>query len=154
MTDTYGVSNTQAPAESVTGIKPPRSAKRMFCSTVLALEAFVVLFASLAAYGLRAVEPMVILGVGLGGFVLCILAAGMLRSAVGYALGWIIQAGLIVAAIAVPELRTHLLAVAITFTVIWVVSLRVGARIDVERAERYQGELDFARDKAAAAASE
>ena len=78
----------------------------------------------------------------------------MLRSVVGYALGWIIQAGLIVAAIAVPELRTHLLAVAITFTVIWVVSLRVGARIDVERAERYQGELDFARDKAAAAASE
>lgn len=150
MTDTGGVSRAQAPAqESVTGIKPPRSAKRMFASTVLALEAFVVLFASLAAYGLRAVEPMVILGVGLGGFALCVLAAGMLRSAVGYALGWLIQAGLIVAGILVPELRVHLLAVAVTFTVIWVVSLRVGARIDVERAERYEGELAFAREREA-----
>lgn len=124
----------------------------MFCSTVLALEAFVVLFAALAAYGLRAVEPMVILGVGLGGFLLCILAAGMLRSMVGYVLGWLIQAGLIVAGLLIPELRVHLLAVAVAFTVIWVVSLRVGARIDVERAERYEGELEFAR--AAGAGSE
>ena len=118
----------------------------MFCSTLLALEAFVVLFASLAAYGLRAVDPAVILGVGIAGAALCLVAAGTLRSLFGYLLGTFIQSSLIAVAFLVPQMRDHMLAVGLVFAVLWVVCWRVGARIDLERAERYELELEHARE--------
>ncbi|GMA31833.1 DUF4233 domain-containing protein [Litorihabitans aurantiacus] len=125
--------------------KPPRSARRLFCSTLLGLEAFVVFFAALTAYGLRAVDTGVILGVGIGGALACILAAGLLRSFVGYLLGTFIQGCLVAVAFLVPPMRDHMLAVGLVFAVLWVICWRVGARIDVEREERYAAELAHAR---------
>lgn len=130
--------------------RPPRSARRMFCATLLGLEALVVFFAALAAYGLRVVDTGVIVGVGLGGAALCIVAAGMLRSVVGYVLGTLVQVALLVAGVLLPQMRDHLLAVGVVFAVLWVVCWRVGGRIDVERAERYEAELAHARGEESA----
>lgn len=114
----------------------------MFAATVLASEAFVVFFASLAAYGLKAAEPGVILAVGLSAALACLLCAGLLRHPVGYAIGSVIQVALVGAGIIVADLRVHLLPVAIVFAALWVVSLRVGVRIDRERAQRYREEVE------------
>lgn len=121
--------------------RAPRSALRMFCSTVLGLEAYVVFFAAVAAYGLRSAPTPAILAVGAGAAVLCLVAAGSLRSRAGYVLGSAIQVALLVAGLLMADLRAHLLTVAVVFGVVWVVSLRVGARIDRERAERHVAEL-------------
>lgn len=118
----------------------------MFAATVLACEAFVVFFASLAAYGLRAAEPGVILAVGLAASIACLLTAGLLRRRVGYAIGSALQVALVGAGVVVGALRVHLLPVAIVFAVLWVVSLRLGVRIDRERAQRYRVELDHWRE--------
>lgn len=140
---TTGVgSGTTGEGPDLDAPRPPRSARRMFCSTLLALEAFVVFFAALAAYGLRAVDTGVILGVGIGGALACILAAGLLRSFVGYLLGTFIQGCLVAVAFLVPEMRDHMLAVGLTFAVLWIICWRVGGRVDVERAERYEAELE------------
>ncbi|MBN8882843.1 uncharacterized protein DUF4233 [Salana multivorans] len=129
--------------------RPPRSARRMFCATVLACQAFVVFFATLAAYGMRTASGPVLLAVGIGGALVCFLAAGMLRGVAGYVAGSAIQVAFLLAGALVADLRVHLLAVAVTFALLWVVSLVVGRRIDVERAERYQGELDYWADRGA-----
>lgn len=113
----------------------------MFCSTVLVLEAFIVFFAALAAFGLRTASGGALLVAGLGGATACILAAGLLRTRVGYLVGTVIQVAFLVAGALVADLRVHLLAVAITFAVVWAASLVVGRRIDIERAERYRAEL-------------
>ena len=132
-----------APEGSPSGApRPPRSAVRMFCSTVLTLEAFVVFFAALAAYGLRTAPGPVLLAVGLGGALACVLIVGALRSRAGLVLGSLVQVALLAAGALVSDLRVHLLAVAITFAVIWAAAIMIGSRIDVERAERYRLELE------------
>lgn len=113
----------------------------MFAATVLISEAFVVFFAALAAYGLRAANPGMIIGVGSAAALACILAAGLLRRPIGYAIGSVLQVVLVGAGVLISDLRVHLLPVAVVFAALWVVSLRTGVRIDRERAERYQAEL-------------
>ncbi|WP_454294355.1 DUF4233 domain-containing protein [Salana multivorans] len=113
----------------------------MFCSTVLVLEAFIVFFAALAAFGLRTASGGVLLLAGLGGATACILAAGLLRTRAGYVAGTIVQLAFLAAGLLVADLRGQLLAVAIAFAVVWTASLVVGQRIDIERAERYRAEL-------------
>ncbi len=111
---------------------PPRSARRQFAATILVLEAFVVLFAGLVAFGLREVDPAV---VGLGGGALTlslVLAAGVLRRPGGYVVGSILQVPLMATAFVVPMM----LVVGLIFVALWVVALRLGGRIDRERAER------------------
>ena len=54
------------------GPRKPRSARHQFASTMLVLEAFVVLFAVLAASALRVAPPALVWGVG-GALVLALL---------------------------------------------------------------------------------
>lgn len=123
-------------AESAAGGTAPaashRSARRQFASTILVLEAFVVLFAALVAYGLREVDPAVVL-LGGGALVLSlVLAAGVLRRPGGYVVGSVLQVALLATALVVPMM----LVVGVIFVALWVTALRLGARIDRERAER------------------
>lgn len=144
---TDGVGRSATPmAGQLAAPRAPRSARRLFASTLLALEAFVVFFAGLAAYGLRAASPGVILAVGAVGALVCLVAAGLLRSPVGYVLGSIAQVGLVAAGVVVAEVRIHLLPVAVVFAVLWVIALQLGARIDAERATRHQAELAYWRE--------
>jgi hypothetical protein len=122
-------------------IKPKKSAKVLLASTVLQLEAFVVLFAAMALFGLREsayergpfVVPSptalwVIAGVL---FVTLIVLGRMVSRPGGYLAGSVVQ----VPVIAMGLLLPLMFVVAGIFVVMWVVAIRLGARIDRERAE-------------------
>lgn len=125
------------PGDSITPRKP---AKVQFASTVLQLEAFVVLFAALALYGLRdtgyrpgllVLDSTASLWVVSGVLaVVLIVLSRMLTRPGGFVAGSVAQ---------VPVLATGLLLpmmflVAGIFVVLWVMALRLGGRIDRERA--------------------
>lgn len=112
--------------------RPARSARRQFAATMLTLEAFVVLFAVLVAYGLQVADPARVWLVG-GALVLCLLlAAGTLRRPGGYVVGSVLQVAVVAAGLVVPMMYV----VGGVFAALWVASLRLGARIDRERVER------------------
>ncbi len=106
----------------------------MFAATILSLEVGVVLFAALVLYGLRLVEPTVLLiGAAALGLSLAI-AAGLQGRPGGAVVGSVLQVPLPVVGLLVGE--SMLVVVGLIFVVLWVVALRLGARIDRERAER------------------
>jgi hypothetical protein len=109
--------------------------------TVLVGEVLIVLFASLVAFGLRLAEPGVVWGIGGAAMVACAVCAGLLSHRFGYVLGTVIQALLLLSGFVVPMM----FVVGALFAIIWVVTLRVGGRIDVERQERYAAELEHHR---------
>lgn len=121
-------------------IKPKRSARVQFASTTLVLEAFVLLFATLAAYGLRTVPSLWPSGVApsatavwvAGGvFVVVLLVLSRLVSAPGgYLAGTLVQLPVVATGFAVPMM----FVLGGLFAVLWVVALRLGSRIDRERA--------------------
>ena len=111
-----------------------RSARRQFAATMLVLEAFVVLFAALVAFGLQAAEPRVVWLLGGGLALSLVIAAGLLRQPGGYVVGSVLQVAVVAGGLLVPLMYV----VGGIFAVLWVVSLRLGARIDRERAQREQ----------------
>ncbi|WP_019137555.1 DUF4233 domain-containing protein [Cellulomonas massiliensis] len=117
-------------------VRRKRPAKPQFAQTMLVLEALVVFFGTLVAFGLRAAEPRAVWLVG-GVLTLWFLViAGMVSRPGGYALGWAGQAMLVATTLVLPPVaRPYALLMSVVFVVLWVVSLRIGARIDRERAE-------------------
>ncbi|WP_199423853.1 DUF4233 domain-containing protein [Actinotalea solisilvae] len=109
-----------------------RSARRQFAATILVLEAFLVGFAALVAFGLRLAPPSVVWGVAGALALSLVLSAGLLRSTAGYVAGSVLQVAVLAAGLAVPMM----FVVGGIFVVLWVVALRLGGRIDRERAER------------------
>ena len=110
----------------------PRSARRQFAATILVLEAFVVGFAALVAFGLRVAEPAVVWGVAGALALSLVLAAGVLGRPGGYVVGSVLQVAVVAVGAAVPTM----LVMGGIFAVLWVVALRLGGRIDRERSER------------------
>ena len=108
-----------------------RNPKRMLAATTLASEALVVFFATLAAYGLSEDRHTAYLVVGGALVLLCVLAAGMLRSRAGYGLGWALQGLMVASGVVVPMM----FFVGAVFAVIWFSAVRIGARIEREQAE-------------------
>ena len=98
------------------------------------LEACVVLFAALVAFGLRVAEPSRVWLVGGALTLSLLLAAGVLGRPGGYAVGSALQVAVVASGLAVPLMYV----VGAIFAVLWVASLRLGARIDRERAERVE----------------
>ena len=124
-------------------VRRKRSAKRTFAATTLALEAFVVLFATMVAFGLRVAPPHVLWLAG--GFLalVLLLLSGMLGRPGGYLAGSIAQipvaaSGFVLLAAPVAGAgfgATILFVIAGIFVVMWITSLRLGGRIDRERLE-------------------
>jgi hypothetical protein len=114
--------------------KKRRSTKVMFASTVLLLEAFVVLFGTLAVFGLRRNDfpPALILSVGIGLCLVFILTCAVLSKPWGVGLGWILQLVLILAGIVEPTMYV----VGLLFALSWWYGIRTGIRIDREAAQR------------------
>lgn len=112
-----------------------RSARKLFASTVLVLEAFLVLFAGLVAYGLRLAEPVAVAAVAGAVAAVALAAAGLLRYQAGYVLGWAVQAWLVLSGLLIPAM----FVLGGVFAALWVVGLRLGTRIDRERTERAAG---------------
>jgi hypothetical protein len=113
----------------------PRSARRQFGATILVLEAFVVGFAALVAFGLRAADPAVIWGLSGGLALSLVLAAGVLGRPGGYVVGSVLQVAVLAAGVVVPMMWV----VGGVFVLLWIVGLRLGGRIDRERSEREAG---------------
>src|SRR5689334_14753665 len=108
-----------------------RSPRRTLAAAVVSLEAFVVFFAGLVAKGLSTLSTGAALAVFGGLAIACLLAAGMLGRAWGYAFGWAVQAAVIVTGFWVPVM----FFLGGLFAVLWFVALRQGGRIERERAE-------------------
>lgn len=122
-------------------IKPKKSALVQFTSTTLLLEVFLVIFATLAVWGLRNSEfgrgPLQIESSGaiwaLGGVlavVLMILSRAQ-GSAAGRAAGTVAQVPVLAMGLLVPMM----FLVGGVFVVLWIYALRLGTRVDRERAE-------------------
>jgi hypothetical protein len=111
-----------------------RSARRQFTATILGLEVLVVLFAALVVFGLRLVDPgPLAAGAGALGLSL-VLAAGLQGRPGGVVVGSVLQVPL--TAVGVWLGMPMLVGIALLFVVLWVVGLRLGTRIDRERAAR------------------
>jgi hypothetical protein len=101
---------------------------------VLSLEVFVVLFAALVVFGLRLVDPAT-LGIGAGALGLSlVLAAGLQGRPGGLVVGSVLQVPLPVAGLLLA--MPMLVVVGLLFGVLWVLGVRLGGRIDTERAAR------------------
>ncbi|GIG28030.1 DUF4233 domain-containing protein [Cellulomonas marina] len=116
-------------------IRRKRDAKPQFAQTMLLLEAFVVLFATLVASGLQRAGQLDVpagwlWGGGLGLAVVLTLLSGSVSRRGGYALGSVAQVLVLATGVVVPMM----LVAGGVFVVLWVVSLRLGGRIDRERA--------------------
>lgn len=118
--------------------KKVRSVKVMFASTVLSLEAFVVFFATLVAFGLQPYglpEP-VILTAGIVLSLALIACCAFLTKPFGYSAGWALQALIIATGFAVPMM----FLVGGLFALSWWYGVRTGARLDRELADREQAQ--------------
>lgn len=121
-------------------IKPKKPAKVQFASTTLLLEAFLVVFATLVAYGLRDVPysrgPLELpsaTSIWLVGGVLAVVLvvlSRMVGTPGGYVAGSVVQVPVLAFGLVVPMM----FVVGGLFVVLWVVSIRLGGRIDRERA--------------------
>lgn len=118
-------------AAGTTG-RPARSYRRLFALMVLVAEAFVVGFATLVAKDLADVTRTQALAAGGVLALLCLLAAGLLRSRVGYLVGWVVQLLLVASAWWVPVM----LVIGVAFAALWVVALVQGSRADALTARR------------------
>jgi hypothetical protein len=103
--------------------------QRRLCSAILSLQA-VVLGLSTLALVQHLDNDTEALVIGLGLAVACVLAAGMLRSRVGYGLGHAIQ----VASIALGAVTPVMIVLGVVFAALWVTAFRLGATIDRDKA--------------------
>lgn len=107
-----------------------RPARIVLGQTMLLLEAFVVLFAALVAFGLRSAPSAAVWTVGGGLAALLLVLAGLQRHRWGSIAGTVAQVPVLACGLVVPMM----FGVGGLFAVLWVATLRLGLRIDSERA--------------------
>jgi hypothetical protein len=95
-------------------------------SIVLAIEFVVVLLAALVVWGLHDLPAPAALGGGAALLALIVIAAGLARSTVGIALGWLVQ----VVLLATGAVQIAVGIVGVLFGAFWVYCMIVGGRID------------------------
>jgi hypothetical protein len=123
----------------------------VFTQAVLLLQAFVALFATMAAFGLgRAgwvTAPVnVVVGGGAATIVLLAFASGVQGRPWGRIVGWIAQIPLLAAFVIDPAIAI----LGVVFLGLWIMGIRLGGRIDRERAQRDEAAAarDHVRDEA------
>jgi hypothetical protein len=117
-----------------------RSVTESLLSIVLVIEAFVVFFAGLVAFGLKVLEPAFPAWLALPAaavLIVVLLATTLvLRFAWGKALGWVLQAGLVALGILLPMMYV----IGGGFALLWIFCFTRGRRIDASRTSNPQGE--------------
>lgn len=121
-----------------------RSIKVTFASTVLSLEAFVVFFGTLVAFGLLkdSIPQPLVLGAGIVLSLLLIGCCALLSRPVGYKIGWVLQLVIIATGFAVPMM----FVVGALFALTWWYGVVTGARIDRENKERDAAQAEWERN--------
>jgi Protein of unknown function (DUF4233) len=99
---------------------------RVVLMTVLIFEVIVFGLAIPVMILVSGVSAMAAAGFGGGAALLALLAAGLLRSRVGYILGWAAQ----LAGLALGLLTTAMFIVGAVFAAVWVMSFLMGTRLD------------------------
>ncbi|MDO4918434.1 DUF4233 domain-containing protein [Kocuria sp.] len=117
--------------------KKQRSVRTMFASSVLSIEAFIVFFAALTAFGLLAREwstaqRLWLLGGSVVLAALFVLLCGALRRPWGYAAGWVLQLVLIATGFLVPAM----FAIGLLCALAWWYAVVKGGRMDRENERR------------------
>ncbi|TWD82770.1 uncharacterized protein DUF4233 [Kribbella amoyensis] len=103
---------------------------RSLASIVLGFESIVLALATIVMISVAGVDPSTALPLCLGLAVLAVVAAGLLRNRVGYALGWIVQVGAIGLGFVVPVM----FVLGLAFGGFWVAAIVLGRRIDEAKA--------------------
>lgn len=114
--------------------KKPRSARVMFASTVLTLEAFLAIFVALAFFGLTRDElsPVLTLGGGVLLAVICIMTCALLKKPLGYAIGWALQVVFFLTGFLMPSM----FFIGAAFAGTWWYAVSKGYSMDQETARR------------------
>ena len=107
-----------------------RTATQSLLSIALGLEAVVMFFVMLTAFGLKAVSPGVAFGGGIAFIVALVLVSGLLRHQWGVWLGWALQVALIATGVLLPAM----FFVAAIFVGIWVFCFIKGRQLDRAKA--------------------
>ena len=143
-------------------VRPPRSVKALFASTVLCLEAALLFFFGLTAWGLNQNEWYawwIFAGACLLA-VLCVALCGVLHRPFGYPAGWVMQVVIIASFVAVAVITAEGLIVPLAlipglgFAACWWYAVARGAQVDVEKMERWNAEEELAAQEAASEAEE
>ncbi|MEU8221263.1 DUF4233 domain-containing protein [Kribbella sp. NPDC048915] len=103
---------------------------RSLASIVLAFESIVLALVTPVMISVADVRPAVAIPVCLGLFVLALVAAGLLRFRVGYALGWLVQVGAVGLGFVVPVM----FVLGVAFAAFWVAAIVLGRRIEEAKA--------------------
>ena len=121
--------------------KKRRSIRMMFASTILVLEAFLVLFATLAVFGLQRDElsPAIILTGGLVLSAALIGTCAILSKPAGPVIGWILQLVIIATGFLQPEM----FLVGAVFAATWWYGLKTGMRLDRENRVRDREQAEW-----------
>jgi hypothetical protein len=107
-----------------------RSVSESLLSIVLGLEAILVFFVMLTAFGLKALPPLAAFAGGGGLIVALVVAASLLRMPWGVWLGWILQAVLVATGVVLPIMYF----IAAGFVAIWIYCFIKGRQLDRARA--------------------
>jgi hypothetical protein len=103
---------------------------RSLASIVLAFESLVIALATPVMISIADVRPAIALPVCLGLALLALVATGLLRSQVGYALGWVVQVGAVGLGFVVPVM----FVLGLAFASFWVAAIVLGRRIEAAKA--------------------
>lgn len=123
---------------------PPRSVKILFASSVLCLEALLMFFYGLMAWGLYQNEWFAwwLFGGSLVVSALLVISCAFLGRPLGYWMGWILQ----FAIIAGGFFELMMIPVGIAFLLCWWYAVTKGAQLDREKMERYRMEEALAAE--------
>ncbi|MDP3208452.1 MAG: DUF4233 domain-containing protein [Rhodoglobus sp.] len=110
-----------------------RSVSESLLSIVLGLEAFLVFFVTLAAFGLKVLDPAPAFIGGAALIVSLILVSGLVRYRWGVWLGWVLQGVLVATGILLPIM----FFIAAGFVGIWIYCFIKGGQLDRAKAAHF-----------------
>lgn len=110
-----------------------RSPRRGMCAAVLSLEAITLGLSTPVMITLTDIPTPTALALGLGLALACLVLAGLLRSELAYAAGWVIQLGAIALGFVVPMM----FLLGTIFALLWGTAVFLGRKIERERAAAY-----------------
>jgi hypothetical protein len=105
------------------------------CAATLALEAVVIALSVPVMITVSDVERGPAFAAGLGLAALALLTAGLLRYPWAYALGWVVQAGVL----ALGLVTAAMFVIGVLFGALWVMALVLGRRVELIKAQREVG---------------
>ena len=121
-------------AEQVAGpprrVKRERSASESLLSITLMLEGFLVFFAALSAYALRAVTPLQALVGGIVLILLLVITGRAVRYPSGRILGWVLQFAIIAIGLILPLMYI----IGAGFLALWAFCFVKGRSLDAAKA--------------------